>query len=93
MQTHKRDRRLYVNAGMSFPTCHANARLLDCDKSSWNVTSDDAAVTCGNCRRIIAARERSEVSAHYEERRESESNMERGFASSARLRSIFEGKR
>jgi hypothetical protein len=48
---HKIDLRLRVNAGMDFPTCCANEKLLDCDKSRWALTNNKDEVTCKHCLR------------------------------------------
>lgn len=45
---HLRDIRLYNNAGMRFPVCHASARLLDLDKSGLRMDTDEK-VTCIRC--------------------------------------------
>jgi len=55
MKTHIADIRLYVNAGMRFPVCCANARLLDTDKSRWPCVDKEKA-TCKNCQRLYAKR-------------------------------------
>jgi hypothetical protein len=47
--------RHYNNAGMNFPRCCANARMLDIDKSRWPTTGDPGKVTCKNCLRVINA--------------------------------------
>ncbi len=49
MKVHSRDQRLFVNAGMDFPYCYANAKLLDLDKGRLKVTSDSNKVTCKRC--------------------------------------------
>jgi len=49
MKVHFQDTRLFVNAGMSFPTCYANARLLDTDKSRLPMTVKKDEVTCKKC--------------------------------------------
>lgn len=46
---HFRDNRLYINAGIRFPLCHAHMRLLDMSKTSWDMTSIAAQVTCPRC--------------------------------------------
>jgi hypothetical protein len=46
---HLRDIRLYNNAGMRFPLCYANAKLLDLDKSCLPSTGEKDKVTCMNC--------------------------------------------
>jgi len=53
---HKIDLRLRVNAGMDFPTCCANEKLLDCDKSRWALTNDVEKVTCKHCLLKISQR-------------------------------------
>jgi hypothetical protein len=53
MRVHKRDVRLYVNAGMPFPLCAARAEFLDLDKGRWFSTGENDNVTCGNCLRIL----------------------------------------
>jgi hypothetical protein len=53
-RTHLRSTRMYVNAGMSFPSCCAGARLLDTDKASWPTIGDISRVTCVRCQRVNA---------------------------------------
>lgn len=53
---HFRDIRLFVNAGMSFPTCHANAELLDLDKNYWWTTNRKEDVTCKKCKKKLGMR-------------------------------------
>ena len=48
-KVHMRDICLASNAGMYFPVCHANAKLLDCDKGRWETTGNLSEVTCQNC--------------------------------------------
>jgi len=55
MKKHIRDVRLFNNAGISFPMCQANARLLDLDKSVWPTTGDKEA-TCKNCIKAFKSR-------------------------------------
>ena len=47
---HWRDQRLFVNAGMRFPACQANAIPLDTDKSRWMTTSDPMCIECKTCK-------------------------------------------
>jgi hypothetical protein len=49
MKKHIRDIRLFNNAGISFPACQANAKLLDMDKGAWPTTSAKDA-TCAHCK-------------------------------------------
>ena len=56
MKTHMRDLRLRNNAGMDFPTCQANAPLLDLEASRWEMTRDPFAATCKNCSKIYRKR-------------------------------------
>lgn len=56
MKLHYKDVRLANNAGMDFPTCYANARLLDCDKSRLPMTSNAKLVTCKRCILRLAKR-------------------------------------
>jgi hypothetical protein len=51
---HKRDVRLYVNAGMAFPACKANAKLLDLDAARLRMAGAGETVTCKRCLRLIA---------------------------------------
>lgn len=51
-KVHFRSIRHTVNAGMDFPACYGNARLLDLDKSRLPTTTDRNAVTCERCQRI-----------------------------------------
>jgi hypothetical protein len=47
---HLKDNQLYVNAGMNFPTCHADAELLDLEKAWLPLTSEINEVTCKRCK-------------------------------------------
>ena len=47
--------RLRNNAGITFPLCYSNARLLDMDKSHLPTSPTLARVTCAHCRRIARA--------------------------------------
>lgn len=49
IKIHFRDIRLFNNAGMSFPHCKANARLLDTDKGRLPTTPSVLKVTCKAC--------------------------------------------
>jgi len=49
---HFRSIRLRSNAGLDFPACYANARLLDTDKSRLPSTGIRADVTCKRCQRL-----------------------------------------
>ena len=49
MKVHATDCRLFNNAGMRFPKCYANARLLDTDKSRLTMASNIENVTCKKC--------------------------------------------
>lgn len=49
MKIHLRDIRLRNNAGMDFPHCQANARLLDTDKGRWKIAGYAQEVTCKHC--------------------------------------------
>ncbi len=57
---HLHSTRLFVNAGMEFPLCQANARLLDCDKGHWKTTGNVRKVECRNCLRVYGARKGGE---------------------------------
>jgi len=48
---HIRDLRLFVNAGMSFPSCKAGERLLDLDASCWPIADPHhpETATCKTC--------------------------------------------
>lgn len=52
IQVHFRDQRLFLNAGISLPTCAADEALLDLDKGRWPMTSVRANVTCARCAQI-----------------------------------------
>ncbi len=55
---HLKSQRLKVNAGMDFPSCKANAKLLDLN-AAWLPLSDDIIeVTCKHCRKIYYAKGR-----------------------------------
>ncbi len=47
-------KRLYLNAGISFPACHADRDLLDMDKARLPSTTARALVDCKHCARIMA---------------------------------------
>lgn len=49
---HFRSLRLAVNAGMSFPACYANTKLLDTDKGRLKTTTKPQEVTCLKCKRL-----------------------------------------
>lgn len=51
-KVHLKDQRLRVNAGMDFPTCRANEKLLDLEACRLIMTSDIHAVTCKHCKKI-----------------------------------------
>lgn len=51
-KTHLRDIRLKNNAGIDFPLCRAQARLLDFDNTELPTSGDMAEVTCNNCKRL-----------------------------------------
>lgn len=57
-KVHAPDTRLYVNAGMLFPACAANAPLLDIDKGRWTV-GKSVDVTCKRCGVIVRNRARA----------------------------------
>lgn len=58
MVTHFRNLRLFVNAGMSFPQCKANAALLNLDAGRLSTTPDPMLVTCKKCLRLRALKTR-----------------------------------
>lgn len=49
---HMRDRRLYINAGITFPKCKANAKLLDMSATGLWITYRAEDVTCPKCRKV-----------------------------------------
>lgn len=46
---HLEDIRLYNNAGISFPVCQRNAKMLDLDKTGWTTAGNIEDVTCKLC--------------------------------------------
>ena len=48
-RTHFRDLRLFNNAGLEFPTCKANAKLLDLDARRLPTTGNIKEVDCPKC--------------------------------------------
>jgi hypothetical protein len=52
---HKRSIRMMNNAGISFPVCKLNDRLLDLDSTGWIINPRDTEeeVNCKNCLREI----------------------------------------
>ncbi len=55
-KVHMQDIRLNNNAGVSVPVCMAFGRLLDPDKSHWEITAEFDKVTCRSCQRIFKRR-------------------------------------
>jgi hypothetical protein len=53
MKIHGRSLRLSNNAGMSFPICYRNAKLLDLDKCHLPMAIDEKEITCKHCLRIL----------------------------------------
>ena len=53
---HWRDVCLFVNAGMRFPACYANARPLDTDKSRLMTSADVRTVECKRCQRLMVSK-------------------------------------
>jgi len=49
---HFYDLRLSNNVGILFPKCCANSKMLDLDKSHWEITKDYSKVTCQNCHNV-----------------------------------------
>ncbi len=49
METHKKDLRLSVNAGMDYPVCKAGEALLDIEFRE-PVTNEHRDVTCEKCK-------------------------------------------
>ena len=49
MKVHLRSIRLRNNAGMDFPECHSNAKLLDLNKARLATTGELEKVTCKRC--------------------------------------------
>jgi hypothetical protein len=49
---HLMSTRLHNNAGMQFPLCYSNAKLLDTTKAHLLTAPTLARVTCKHCRRI-----------------------------------------
>jgi len=54
-KVHLQSMRLFNNAGMQFPLCYSNAKLLDTDKGHLPTSPTLARVTCAHCRRIARA--------------------------------------
>lgn len=52
---HLASMRLLSNAGIDFPLCYSNAKLLDMDKSALPTAVTLTRVTCKHCRRIARA--------------------------------------
>ena len=55
MKVHLQSMRLLVNAGIIFPLCYSNAKLLDLDKARLPTAPNLALVTCAHCWRIARA--------------------------------------
>lgn len=53
---HYRDIRLSSNAGMDFPLCYANAKLLDTDKGRLSSSGEMKEVTCKRCLKMFPKR-------------------------------------
>lgn len=56
---HYMDIRLFNNAGMRFPTCKANAKLLDLDAAKLPISNDIHSTTCKQCIKIYFKGDRS----------------------------------
>jgi hypothetical protein len=60
MKLHIRDIRLFNNAGISFPVCRANEKLLDMDATRYSFAKvengHEVGVTCKHCIRIYPKR-------------------------------------
>jgi len=59
MKIHLRDIRMYNNAGMNFPVCRTQDRLLDLEASRYTMANredyrnaDDKSVFCKHCLRM-----------------------------------------
>jgi hypothetical protein len=48
-KTHFRDVRLFNNAGMNFPTCRANEKMLDLEAAWLPISAEIHEVTCKHC--------------------------------------------
>jgi hypothetical protein len=51
---HFRSRRLYVNAGISYPQCYCGSVLLDYNKCLLIMTSNLEEVTCKHCKKLCS---------------------------------------
>lgn len=58
MKVHLIDNRLKMNAGMRFPACKANEKLLDLNAVRLPMTDIVEEVTCSNCLKIYYKRGR-----------------------------------
>jgi hypothetical protein len=55
-KTHWTDIRLKNNAGINFPACCAQVKMLDLDKTRYTTTGEKAKVTCKTCLRVFPKR-------------------------------------
>jgi hypothetical protein len=55
---HLKDSRLYISAGMSFPHCKANARLLDLNGCHLPMTDEVGLVSCKSCLKLYHSKRR-----------------------------------
>ncbi len=56
MKVHLTSMRMLNNAGVNFPLCYSNAKLLDTDKGRLPTAPTLARVTCAHCRRRVFSR-------------------------------------
>ena len=54
MKLHIRDIRLYNNAGIDFPVCRAQEKLLDMEVTRYPMAIDPRNATCKHCHRAYA---------------------------------------
>jgi len=64
MKIHYRDLRLYVNAGMQYPTCYNGQGLLDIEKGRLVSTGKEENVTCQKCIKKLEGQNLREAKNH-----------------------------
>jgi hypothetical protein len=58
-KVHLKDQRLRVNAGMDFPVCKANAKMLDLTACWLPMTNEIELITCKACLKAYHAKRRN----------------------------------
>lgn len=52
MKTHYKDTTFFVNAGMIYPSCRRDTKIIDISLD-WPLTRDKKLVTCKRCKKTL----------------------------------------